>query len=125
MTSHLLSIVELGGYPNLAPVYRQAGFRVSQVATMRKALKQLKQDPPQVIVAEFNVQPDFRERTSNLESLLATVQGLPEKPRVLVLFEIQDQAQLDKLRERFDFFQPLAFPITPEVMAHALVSPSN
>jgi len=106
----LLSIVELGGYPNFSLLYQQAGYQVTQVNHMRKALKLVTQLVPQVIVAEFNVQPDFRERTSNLESLFATVQNLPQRPFIVVLYETQDQRQLQALRTRYDFFHELAFP---------------
>jgi hypothetical protein len=34
----LLSIVELGGYPDFAPLYQRAGYRVVVERNMRKAL---------------------------------------------------------------------------------------
>ena len=106
----LLAIVELGGYPNLVPLYRQAGYNPTVAVHMRKALKLAKQIRPAVIVAEFNYQPDFRERVSNLESLLALLQNLPDT-RVLVFYERQHQAQLDKLHARFPSFDALPYPI--------------
>lgn len=38
----LLSIVEVGGYPNFSLLYQQAGFEVETAKTMRKALGILK-----------------------------------------------------------------------------------
>jgi hypothetical protein len=113
MSAHLLAVVELGGYPNFAPLYRAAGYDVHVVALMRKAVKLVKQIKPAVIVAEFNYQPDFRERVSNLEPLLASVQGLTPKPTVIVFYDPVHQTQLDKLHQRFDFFQTLAYPLDP------------
>ena len=81
--SQLLSIIELGGYPNFTPLYEELGYNVEIATRMRKALGLLKKQQPDVIVAEFNFQSDFRDRTSSLESLLAVVQRLPDT-RVIV-----------------------------------------
>ena len=70
----LLSIVELGGYPDFKFLYESLGYQVLHVTTVRKALALLKANQPDVIVAEFNFQSDFRDRTSSLESLLAVIQ---------------------------------------------------
>ena len=81
----LLSIIELGGYPNFTPLYKSLGYEVAVETRMRKALGFLKQHQPDVIVAEFNFQSDFRDRTSSLESLLAVVQRMPAT-RVIVFY---------------------------------------
>ena len=73
----LLSIVEIGGYPNFSALYSDFGYEVTVVPSMRKAIGFLKKRRPAVIVAEFNFQSDFRDRTSSLESLLAVVQRMP------------------------------------------------
>ncbi len=106
----LLAIVEIGGYPDFTPVYRRAGYEVVIATSVRKALGLLKRRTPAVIVAEFNYQSDFRDRTSNLESLLAMVQRLPQT-RVIVFYEPESVHQLAKLRARFPMLVALAFPI--------------
>jgi len=50
----LLAIMELGGYPNLTPLYRRLGFETEIVNSQRKAQSFLKQRIPDVIVAEYN-----------------------------------------------------------------------
>ena len=70
----LLAITELGGYPDFSGLYTARGYQVETVSSMRKALRSLKQNQYDVIVAEFNFQSDFRDRTSSLETLMATVQ---------------------------------------------------
>lgn len=106
----LLWIVELGGYPDFTPLYRDAGYQVEMVQSGRKAHAALKRRQPDVVVAEFNVQPDFRDRTSSLESLLAAVQGVPGA-RVIVFYDEEDEANLEKLRERFPDFTALSYPV--------------
>ena len=113
----LLSIVELGGYPNFAPLYQELGYVVAVENSMRKAIGFLKKTKPAVIVAEFNYQSDFRDRTSSLESLLAVVQRLPGT-RVIVFYDREYLPQLDKLRARLPVHAAIAFPVE----AHELKS---
>jgi hypothetical protein len=74
-TPILLSVIELLGYPNLRPLYERLGYRVLTEFSVRKAISLLRRERPAVIVADFYFQPDFRDRVSNLESLLATAQS--------------------------------------------------
>ena len=109
----LLSIIELGGYPNLQPLYQQLGFRVEVVNSQRKARSLLKKGVPDVIVAEYIFQSDFRDRTSNLETLMATLQRHPEVK--LVVFYLPEQAaKLALLEARFPLFAKIALPLTAQ-----------
>lgn len=119
MPQTLLAIMELGGYPNLMPLYQRLGYHAEVVNTGRKALSRLKKLQPDVVVAEFNYQHAFRDRTSALESILATVQSHPST-RVLVFYEPESRAHLEAVRSRFPHFEALAFPITEEKVAAAL-----
>ncbi len=107
----LLAVVELGGYPNLEPLYTRLGYAVSTEQAGRKAVAALKTLRPAVVVAEFNYQRDFRDRTSSLESLLAALQRTPGT-RVLVFYEPGDLAPLEQLQARFPGIDALARPIT-------------
>ena len=112
----LLSIVELGGYPNFAPLYERLGCRVVLERSMRKALAAVKKLKPRVVVAEFNFQSDFRDRTSSLESLMAVLQGLPDT-RVIVFYEQEFASQFARLQSRFPLFRAMAYPISEEALA--------
>jgi len=115
----LLSIIELGGYPNFTPVYEHAGYQVVIERSMRKALAFLKKTNPAIIVAEFNFQSDFRDRTSSLESLLAVVQRLAGV-KVIVFYEQEHAHQLAKLQAHFPAIEAMAYPIKPEQLAASL-----
>jgi hypothetical protein len=106
----LLSIVELGGYPNFTSLYEELGYEVAVENSMRKAIGFLKKKKPAVIVAEFNFQSDFRDRTSSLESLLAVVQRLPDT-RVIVFYDREYLPQFDRLRARLPVHAAIAFPV--------------
>lgn len=112
MKKILLSVVELGGYPNFEPLYQSLGYDVVTVQAGRKALGEVRKQAPQAIVAEFNLQRDFRDRTSTLESLLATIQQRPGT-KVVVFYHAENTVALEQLRARFPFFSPLAYPIDP------------
>jgi len=116
---YLLSVIELGGYPDFKPLYREAGYDVESVASVRKALGLLKKRTPNVIVAEFNFQSDFRDRTSSLESLLAVVQRTP-KTKVIVFYEKDHAHQLSRLTGQFPIFEVLTYPIDPEKLTSCL-----
>jgi DNA-binding NtrC family response regulator len=115
----LLAILELGGYPNLIPVYRQLGFAAEVVTSQRKALAYLKKRLPDVIVAEYNFQSDFRDRTSNLETLMARLQRHPEV-KVIVFFQKEHQPKLDNMLSRFSVFETIPFPVEPSRVEAAL-----
>ena len=120
----LLSIIELGGYPNFTPLYRELGYDVAVETRMRKAISFLKQRTPDVIVAEFNFQSDFRDRTSSLESLLAVVQRTPEV-RVIVFYDREYLPQFEKLRARLPVHDALAFPVDEAAMRACLLKADN
>lgn len=115
----LLSIVEIGGYPNFAPLYKALGYNTVVENRMRKAIGFLKRQQPAVIVAEFNFQSDFRDRTSSLESLLAVVQRMPDT-RVVVFYDREYQSQFEKLKARLPVHAALAFPVTEEQLSDCL-----
>ena len=119
MSRRLLAIIELGGYPNLMPLYQRLGFSVDIAHSQRKASAYLKKTIPDVVVAEFNVQSDFRDRSSNLETLFAVLQKHPHVK--LMVFHFPEHAdKLAKLSERFPVHAAIAFPVTEAKVEAAL-----
>ena len=106
----LLSITELGGYPDFSPLYREAGFDVVATDNLRKAVKLIRQHRPRVIVAEFNYQSDFRDRTSSLETLMSSTQGITEA-NLIVFYEKEYEHQYKRFRQQYDVHASLPFPV--------------
>ena len=119
MSKVLLSIIELGGYPNFKPLYESFGYEVVVHSSMRKALSLLKKTDVSVIVAEFNYQHTFRDRISSLESLIAVVQQKKDT-KLIVLYELEYENHFDKLRAQCDFNAEIAFPVDEQKMRKAL-----
>jgi len=120
MAKHLLAVIELGGYPNFRRLYESLGFTVHVETSVRNALRAMKKIEPAVIVAEFNFQSDFRDRTSSLESLLSTVQRMP-KCDVVIFYEQEFAHQLEKLTGQYPVTATLAFPIDEQELKSALL----
>ncbi len=115
----LLAIVELGGYPNLMALYRRLGFAAEVVGSQRKAQMVLKSQIPDVIVAEYNFQSDFRDRSSNMETLMARLQRHPEV-KVICFYQLEHREKLAAMQERFALFETIAFPVDPARVEAAL-----
>ena len=115
----LLSIIELGGYPNLQPFYKSMGFAVEVLTSQRKARSYLKMNSPDVIVAEYNAQSDFRDRSSNLETLVAVLQKKPAT-KLLVFYMPEQQDRFDVFCQSHQVDHAIAFPITEEKVQAAL-----
>ncbi len=115
----LLSIIELGGYPNFRPLYKHFGYEPIVVFSMRKALGVLKKTKPQVVVAEFNYQSDFRDRTSSLESLIAVAERYSEM-KLIVFFEQEYAHQFEKLCASYKFFATFSYPIDEKMIDETL-----
>jgi hypothetical protein len=115
----LLSIIELGGYPNFRPVYERAGFDVVVETRMRKAMSTIKTLKPAVIVAEFNFQSDFRDRTSSLESMMSVVERFPDT-RVIVFYEKEFSHQFQRLLAVHSFYRTFTYPIPEQELAEAV-----
>ena len=117
----LLAITELGGYPDFTPIYQRHGFKVEKASSVRNAVRQMKKSTPRVIVAEFNYQSDFRDRTSSLETLMAVLQRIPDA-RVIVFYEQEFAHQLERLTSRFHVHAALVFPIEETALEEALIT---
>ncbi|UCB55833.1 MAG: hypothetical protein JSW45_04705 [Thiotrichales bacterium] len=106
----LLSIVELGGYPDFSTLYRGSGYEVIATDSVRKAVKLIRKHRPAVIVAEFNFQSDFRDRTSSLETVFSSLQGVAEAS-VIVFYEKEYAHQYQRLKNQFSVFESMEFPV--------------
>jgi AmiR/NasT family two-component response regulator len=116
----LLALVELGGYPNFIPLYQRLGYKVEMVNSVRKAQAWLKSHSPSVVVAEFYADPQFRDRVSNLESLLASVQRYDVEAKVVVFIEATYLEHLEKVKSRYGVDAVLTYPIREDALQDAL-----
>lgn len=110
------------------PVYPRdltdIGYEVTTVHSQRQALTALNKSVPDVIVAEFNYVSTFRDRISNLESLLVRLQTKAPDTRVIVVYDKEHEQHLENLAQRFEIFAGLQYPVPAkhflEVLARAV-----
>lgn len=117
----LLSVVEVLAHARLRSLYESVGYAVHSEFAVRKAIAWLRGHRPQVVVADFYHQPDFRDRLSNLESLLAALQRGPGC-RVLVLYDAAHRGSLDKVGQRFRIDAALTTPVREEDLRSCLAA---
>ena len=120
----LLSIIEFGGYPDFTSLYETAGFHVVKAESVRKAVKLVRQHKPQVMIAEFNFQSDFRDRTSSLETLLSSTQGVTDAS-VIVFYEKEFEPQYQRFLQSFEVSASLLFPVDEQQLRAALQAISH
>ncbi len=116
----LLAITELGGYPDFTTLYKNTGYDVVKTDNVRKSIKLIRKHKPSVIVSEFNFQSDFRDRTSSLETVLSSTQGVVDDARMIIFYEKEYRHQLDRLLAHFPVFAALSFPIDEQLLAQTL-----
>jgi hypothetical protein len=115
----LLAITELGGYPDFTELYENCGYQVIKTESIRKAVKLIRQHKPSVMVAEFNFQSDFRDRTSSLETLLSSSQGVVDS-QMIVFYEKEYEPQYQRFLQSFTVSASLTFPIDEAELQLAL-----
>jgi DNA-binding NtrC family response regulator len=115
----LLAVVEQGGYPDFTGLYESMGYNVVMVKTPRKAISYLKKNPVALLVAEFNFQTDFRDRTSSLESIMASVQHQPDI-KVVIFLDKANIERFERVSSRFAIYNTLTFPFDEEQLRAAV-----
>jgi len=74
-----------------------------------------------VVVAEFSYNPEFRDRVSNIESILASLQNKSPNAKIIVLFDEISIDKLEQFRKRYKVDVALKFPISDEEIKHSLI----
>jgi DNA-binding NarL/FixJ family response regulator len=112
------AFIGTAGYKKL---YQELGYSVAAEWSERKAISLMRKSPPAVIVADFYHQSDFRDRLSNLESLLAAAQSAPNT-RILVFYETAHQAVLDQVSARLRIDASFTLPVQENALRTTLLS---
>lgn len=118
----LLSIVEIGGYPDFSNLYKKHGYMLLTANTLRQGLKIIKKEKPNIVVAEFNYSPTYGSRISNFESLFATIQKENPQCKIIALVEKEHEDKLKQLENRVALAAKLVFPVDVSKMEACLAT---
>ncbi len=121
MSSNLLFFVDEGGFEDYTALFIEQGFSVDLEYSQRKASKLAQKNTYQVLVAEFSHNPEFRDRVSNIESLLATLEGNSPEAKIIILYDEINQPQLDQLKARYRMDATLTFPIKQDLLRQSII----
>jgi hypothetical protein len=113
--------MEYGVYPELIHGLRNAGHQLQVEHIMRRAISYLKKSKPELVIAEFYHEPAFRDRVSNLESMLAHIQRKLPDTRTVVIFDPKDELYLAQVIERFPVTEKIPHPVSIEQLLKIII----
>lgn len=96
----LYSIIESPGHPHLSDLYAALGITEVRLTSMRKAIAELKSNPPDYVVAEFfyGYGNNYAGvNVSNLDVFLYSLQKYAPAAKVIVLVDKSEQQYVEKL----------------------------
>ena len=110
--SKILFVIELGGFPLQLDDLLSAGHEVEYINSMRKAISLLKTFQPDIIITEFQYTSQFRDRYSNLDTILTQIVSRSPHTKMIALVEREQQTHFERLKSRFDnIHDELYFPV--------------
>ena len=121
----LFSIVESPAHPNFSALYRDKGYEEVRLTSMRNAIKALKKQVPDVVVAEFfyGYGSNYAGiNVSNLDVFLHSLQKYSPTTRIVVLVDKTERDYVGKLEALFPLHAVLQHPVSETAMRSLLDS---
>lgn len=109
----LYDIIESPAHPDLSLLSDALGFERLSFSNQRKALSQLKLQPPEIVVADFfyGYGNNYAgTNVSNLDVLLRSLQRFAPAARIVILAEPHEIRHVPRLAELFELHAVLALP---------------
>ncbi len=119
----LYSVIESPAHPNLSALYHRRGIEELKFNSVRKAISQLKKQPPDWVVADFSygyANNYAGVNVSNLDVLLASLRRYAPDARVIVLADKSEYQYVDKLKALFKVDMALQYPLSESKMDELL-----
>lgn len=119
----IYSLIESPAHPKFSELYKRLGFREVRLTSSRKAMSELKNNPADIVVAEFfygygNNYAGIN--ISNLDVFLHALRRYAPDAKVIVLVEKPERQYVDKLMELFSVHAVLTYPVSDKIMSEAL-----
>jgi len=121
----LYSIIESPSHPDLSPLYRRLGIAELQFKAMRRAMSELKRNPPDFVVAEFfygYANNYAGVNISNLDVFLFSLQKYAPRARVIVLVAKKERQYVEPLNKIFPLHAVLQQPVQQAEIEALLVT---
>ena len=119
----IFSIIESPAHPNFSELYQRLGFEELKLTSMRAAIKALKKQAPDIVVAEFfygygNNYAGIN--VSNLDVFLHSLQKYSTNTRLVVMVDKSERQYVNKLEALFPVDVVMQHPVS-EVQMLALL----
>lgn len=119
----LYAIVESPVHPNFSALYEDMGYELVVLNSMRKAMTQMKKQPPDYIVCEFfygygNNYAGIN--VSNLDVMLRSLQRYAPGAKVIAFVDKEESKYVSKLTDLFPLHAVLQYPVRPQQVEEAL-----
>lgn len=119
----IYSIIESPTHPDYSRLYQRLGLQHVRLSSQRKAISQLKRQPPDWVVAEYFY--GFGNNyagvnVSNLDVFLHSQRKYAPNARIIVLASPRDWPHADKLTALFDIHAVLRAPADESSLADIL-----
>ncbi len=101
--------------PDCGAMLRQLGIRETRVGSMRKAIGELKREPFDFVLCEFEYSygNDYAGVTiSNLDVMLYSLQKYSPDSKIIVVVQKNEMRYIDKLTELFAIHAVLQYPVS-------------
>lgn len=122
----LYDIIESPAHPDLGDICRRLGLTRLTFSGQRKAISQLKKQPPDIVVADFfyGYGNNYAgANISNLDVLLRSLQRFAPQARVVILADGSEIAHTPKLAGLFALHAVIRLPAEPVELEKALKAP--
>jgi DNA-binding NarL/FixJ family response regulator len=119
----LYDIIESPAHPDLSLLIDALGFERFSFSNQRKALSQLKRQPPDVVVADFfyGYGNNYAgANVSNLDVLLRSLQRFAPAARIVILADRHEIQHVPRLAELFELHAVLTLPADHDQLKAAL-----
>jgi DNA-binding NarL/FixJ family response regulator len=121
----LFSIIESPSHPKLSGLYQRLGIKEVKLTSMRKAISELKRQPPDIVVADFlyGYGNNYAGvNVSNLDVFLYSLQKYSENTRIIVLTDKSERKYVNKLEQLFPLHGILQYPVREPQLEALLIA---
>lgn len=119
----LYDIIESPLHPDLSALCQRLGYRYNRFTSQRKAMAQIKREPPDLVVGDFffGFGNNYAgANVSNLDVLLRSLQRFAPDARIIVLADKQQVGYVDRLAELFSLHAVITLPGPIDLIESAL-----
>ena len=116
---NILSLIESPTHPDFSELYSRLNFKETRATLLRRAVSQLKQSPPDIVIAEFfyGFSNNYAGvNISNLDVFLFSLQKFAPLAKVIVMVTSSEYQYVEKLNEIFPLYAVIQHPVDEQAI---------